>query len=1036
MAINFSAWSINRPLPAILAFLLLGIIGFVGFAQLPVSRFPDISFPGITVTVVQPGATPAQLETEVTRKVEDSIATIPGIKNLVSTVVEGSSTTFVEFPIGKDVSEALDEVRDATTRVRTDLPQDIEEPIVAKIEVVGGTLVTYAVAADGMAEDELSWFVDNDVAKAMFGVPGVGQVVRAGGIDREVQVDLRDGVLQAYGITAGQVSQQLAASQLERSGGRATWGSSEQAIRAVGTVGSAQDLRDFPIRLADGRQVPLSALADVTDGHEERRQVALLDGKPVVAFSISRTRGSSEIEVGQGVEEAVRALEKARPGVRITEVFSTVEEVRASYRSSMTMLFEGALLAVVVVWFFLRDWRSTWISAVALPLSIIPTFGVMWLFDFSLNMVTLLALAVVVGILVDDAIVEVENIDRHLAMGKPPKQAATEAADEIGLAVIATSATLAAVFVPVAFMPGVAGKFFLEFGWTAATAVLFSLMVARLLTPMMAAYQLKPKPHHEEKDGRVMRWYLGWVEWALAHRAVTLLGALAMFVGSLGIAALIPATFIPGSDLGRSNVSLELPPGARLDQTVAISERARQLLSDLPELRQVYSTVGGVVDFGDPNASGIADVRKVVMVLDWGLAGDRERSQKELERLVRERLASIPGVRQRFVSSEPGEQMQIVLASSNPQALSQAAQSLDRELRGIQGLGTISSTAALVRPEIIITPDARRAADLGVSTVDIAEAARIATSGDYRQRLAKLNLADRQVPIRVRVAEQALSDEALLSLMRVPTARGGTVPLSAVATIGSGSGPSVINRLDRERQITFTAELSGRPLGDVMNEVNALPTLANLPPGVVTKPFGDAEIFQELFLGFALAMAAGLFCIYAVLLLLFNHASHPLIILMAVPLSAGGAFGLMFLTGTLLSLPALIGLLMLIGIATKNSILLVDYAVIAEDEKGLSMHDALVDACRKRARPVIMTSIAMSAGMLPIALGFGADAAFRQPMAVAVIGGLITSTVLSLVLVPVVYEFIDDFEQWLKPKLGRFITPRVEPAPPAPVDRL
>ncbi len=1006
---NFSAWSIHRPLPAILLFILLGAVGLFGFQQLAVSRFPDIAFPGITVTVVQPSATPTQLETEVARKIEDSIATLPGIKNLVSTVVEGSSTTFVEFRIGKDLNEALDEVRDAVTRVRTDLPQDIEEPIVAKIDVVGGTLVTYAVASDTMAEDELSWFVDNDVSKAMFGVPGVGRVTRAGGIDREVQVDLRPGVLQAYGITAGQVSQQLAASQLERSGGRATWGEGEQAIRAVGTVGTAQDLRAFPIRLPDGRQVPLSALAEVSDGHAERRQVALLDGKPVVAFSITRTRGSSEIEVGAGVERAVRALEAAHPGIRITPVFSTVPEVQASYSSSMTMLWEGALLAVLVVWWFLRDWRSTWISAVALPLSIIPTFGVMWLFDFSLNMVTLLALAVVVGILVDDAIVEVENIDRHLGMGKPPKQAALDAADEIGLAVIATSATLAAVFVPVAFMPGVAGKFFLEFGWTAATAVLFSLMVARLLTPMMAAYQLKAKPHPKEQDGPVMRWYLGWVEWALAHRGLTLWLAFLMFIGSLGIAAAIPSTFIPGSDLGRSNLSLELAPGARLQQTVDVAERARELLADIPELKQAYATVGGVVDFGDPNVSGIADVRKVVMVLDWGLADERDRSQKELERLVRERLSVMPGVRQRFISSEPGEQMQVVLAGSDPRALYATAQALDRDLRTIQGLGTISSTASLLRPELVIVPDARRAADLGVSTVDIAEAARIATSGDYRQRLAKLNLADRQVPIRVRMAEEALSDQDLLALMRVPSANGGTVPLSAVAEIRSASGPSVINRLGRERQVTFTAELNGRPLGEVMAEVNALPTLNNLPPGVRTQPYGDAEIFVELFVGFALAMAAGLFCVYAVLLLLFNHASHPLIILMAVPLSAGGAFGLMFLTGTLLSLPALIGLLMLIGIATKNSILLVDYAVIAEDEKGMSMHEALVDACRKRARPVIMTSIAMSAGMLPIALGLGADAAFRQPMAVAVIGGLITSTVLSLVVIPAAFAVMEDF---------------------------
>ncbi|HEY9144732.1 MAG TPA: efflux RND transporter permease subunit [Arenimonas sp.] len=1005
---NFSAWSINRPLPAILLFILLTLVGLFGFQQLAVSRFPDVSYPGITVTVALPGATPSQLETEVTRKVEDSVASLADINKLVSTVTEGSSTTFVEFRIGKDLSDALDEVRDAVARIRADLPADIEDPVVAKIEIVGGTLVTYAVASDSLGEDELSWFVDNEVTKKMFSVRGVGTVVRSGGIDREVQVDLRPGVLAAYGITAGDVSAQLARSQLERSGGRATQGSSEQAIRAVGTVDSAQTLEQFPIVLPDGTQVPLVALATVTDGHAERRQLALIDGEPVVSFGISRTVGSSEIDVGEGVEQAIRELEAEHPRVKFKLVSTAIEEVRASFSSSMAMLWEGAALAVLVVWFFLRDWRATWISALALPLSIIPTFGVIWLLGFSLNMITLLALAVVVGILVDDAIVEVENIDRHLAMGKPPKQAATEAADEIGLAVIATSATLAAVFIPVAFMPGIAGKFFLEFGWTAATAVIFSLMVARLLTPMMAAYQLKAKPH-VEKESKLMARYLRVVEWALANRFKTLGLALLMFIGSLMLLPFIPATFIPGSDLGRSNLSLELPPGARLGQTAEMSERARALVSDIPELRQTYATVGGVLDLGDPAVSGFGEVRKVTMVLDWGPEGERDRSQKELEREVRERLTALPGVRQRFLSSEPGEQLMLVLSGDDPERLYRAAGEFERDLRSLPGLGTVSSTASLLRPELVIVPDARRAADLGVSTVDIAEAARIATSGDFRQRLAKLNLPDRQVPIRVRLAEENLSDQDLLTLMRVPSAKGGTVPLSAVADIRRGSGPSQVNRFGRQRNITFTAELNGRPLGEVMAEVEQLPSLQRLPPGVQIQNTGDSEIFVELFVGFALAMGAGLFCVYAVLLLLFNHASHPLIILMAVPLSAGGAFGAMLLTGTLLSLPALIGLLMLIGIATKNSILLVDYAVIAEDEKGMDMHDALVDACRKRARPVIMTTIAMTAGMTPIALGLGADAAFRQPMAIAVIGGLATSTLLSLVVIPAAFAAMETF---------------------------
>ncbi len=1008
MAINVSAWSIHRPLPAILIFILLAAAGLIGFHKLAVSRFPDIAFPGVTVQVILPGATPNQLETEVTRKIEDSVASLPQINKLISTVIEGVSTTYIEFRIGRDVNEALDEVRDAVTRVRSDLPQEVEEPIVQKITITGGSLLTYAVASDSMGEDELSWFVDNEVSKSLYAVNGVGQVRRSGGVDREVRVDLRPGVLNAYGLTAAQVSDQLARSQLERSGGRATIGTGEQAIRAVGTVAIAQDLNIFPIVLPSGEQVPLQALAEIRDAHAERKQLALLDGKPVVSFDITRTVGSSEIDVGERIEARIAELALSHPQIRFSLISSTVEEVRESFNSSMMMLFEGSLLAVLVVWWFLRDWRSTWISAVALPLSIIPTFAVMWLFGFSLNLITLLALAVVVGILVDDAIVEVENIDRHLAMGKTPKQAALDAADEIGLAVIATSATLAAVFVPVAFMPGIAGKFFLEFGWTAATAVLFSLLVARLLTPMMAAYQLKAKPHNES-DGPIMRWYLVWVERALQRRGLTLWLALGMFVGSLMLVPLIPATFIPGADLGRSNLSIELPPGTRLDETTRVSEQARALIEQLPEARQIYTTVGGTIDVGDPAVSGVDDVRRAVLVIDWGLKGERDRSQKELEREVRSLLTRIPGIRQRYLSSEPGEQMQLVLTGDDPRRLYEAAQMFERDLRSIEGLGTISSTASLLRPEWVIVPDARRAADLGVSTIAIAEAARIATSGDYRQRLAKLNLADRQVPIRVRLTDAALSEQSLLQLLRVPSARGGTVPLSAVASIHRASGPSQVARFGRQRNITFSAELNGQPLGDVMNQVEQLPSLQRLPPGVQVLNTGDSEIFVELFVGFALAMAAGVFCVYAVLLLLFNSASHPLIILAAVPLSAGGAFGLMLITGTLLSLPALIGLLMLIGIATKNSILLVDYAVIAEHDQGMNMHDAVIDACRKRARPVLMTSIAMTAGMLPIALGFGADAAFRQPMAVAVIGGLITSTLLSLVVIPAAFAAMETF---------------------------
>jgi len=1008
---SLSSWAIKRPLPALMIFFVLCVAGLWGFHTLPVARFPDIAFPMTTVTVSQPGASPSQLETEVTRRIEDSVATIPNVKRVVSTVTEGASVTAIEFNLEADLDTALDETRDAVTRVRSDLPQDILEPVVGKVDI-GGSLQTYAVYAPRMSADEISWFVDRDVSRALYGVEGVAKVTRIGGIDRQVRVDLDPDALLAWGVTAGEVSQQLARIQVERPGGKAELGGREQSIRTIGTVGDAQQLRDYMISLPDGRAVRLSAIATVEDAAADTAQIALLDGRPTVGFSLSRTRKSDELRVTEGVSEALERLRAAHPGVEFRMVTNTVEETERSYSSSMTMLWEGALLALLVVWWFLRDWRATWVSAVALPLSIIPTFAVLALLGFSLNIITLLALSVVVGILVDDAIVEIENIVRHLGMGKSPLEAARDAAEEIGTAVIATSMTLAAVFVPVAFMPGIAGKFFREFGWTAATAVMFSLLVARLLTPMMAAYQLKPHPD-PGADSALMRRYLGWVDASLRHRGRTLWLATGLFVASLALLPFIPATFIPFTDLGRSNLSIELPPGAQIEDTRAVTEQARARLKAIPELKQTFTMIGSVLDLGDPGKTGAAEARKATLVLDWGPVETRERDQKVLEREVRARLADLPGVKISFISSEPGELMQLVLSGDDPQSLDAAAAAVERGLRGLKGLGSVSSTASLLRPELQIIPDPARAADLGVATADIAEATRIATSGDYTQRMAKLNLPDRQIPIRVGFAREALSDSALIGQLRV-RGKHGPVPLASVAEIRDGSGASVISRFQRQRNITLTAELNGRALGEVMAEVQALPAVKNLPSGVEFLNAGDAEIFVELFFGFAMAMVAGIVCIYMVLLLLFNHAIQPLTILTAVPLCAGGAFGALLLTGHMLSLPALIGLLMLIGIATKNSILLVDYAVVAEDKRGLSLHDAMIDACRKRARPVVMTTLAMGAGMLPLALGFSGDSSFRAPMAWAVIGGLITSTLLSLIVIPAAYSVLHDVGLWVK----------------------
>ena len=1012
---NFSAWSIHRPLPAILVFILLTAAGLFSFNRLAVSKFPDLTVPMVTVTVALPGASPSTLETQVTRKVEDAVASIAGIDDLVSTVSEGVSTTMIVFDLGREGTLAKDEVRDAVDRIRIDLPQEVQPPIVSLLNLAGEDMLTYAVTADGWSDEELSWFIDDTVGKRLFGIPGVGGVRRIGGADREIRVELRPEAVQGFGVSPAMLSQQLARIQQEQPGGRTTVAGGEQAVRTLGTVTDPAALADYPIFVPDGRKVRLSTLADVHDGHATLAQLATLDGKPVIGFAVQRTNGSSEVDVGNAVRASVQALGQEQPRLHIVEVASTTQEAQASFEASMHMLWEGALLAVLVVWLFLREWRATFISAVALPLSIIPTFAVMYWLGFSLNMITLLALAVVVGILVDDAIVEVENIDRHLRMGKPPRQAALEAADEIGLAVVATSCTLAAVFIPVAFMPGIPGKFFREFGWTAAAAVLFSLLVARLVTPMMAAYMLRPMPSHGQ-DSKLMRWYLKWADRALRHRGRTLWLALGLFVLSMAMVPLLNLNFIPPANNPQSTLVVELAPGASLQATAAVAAEARSLIADIPEIEHVFATVGATTGTGAGDLSS-AELRRATLIIGW--KDDRSRSQQQLETQVRQRLADIPGVRISFQGGEPGRALQLVLAGDDPASLARASREVERDIRQLPGLGTVNSSAALVRPEVIVRPDPARAADLGVSTADIAAATRVATRGDYEQYLSKLNLPERQVPIRVQLAEASLSDPALLGQLRVPSAHGGSVPLAAVAQIGTDSGPSQIDRFDRRRNVTITVDLNGRPMGEVDKQIKALPSLQKLPAGVALQPAGDSEIFEEMFAGFMMAMVAGLFCVYGVLLLLFNHASQPLTILVAVPLAAGGAFGALLLTGTDISLPVLIGLILLIGIAVKNSILLVDYAVIAERELGLSRHEALLDACHKRARPVLMTTLAMGAGMLPIAVGLGGDSSFRAPMAITVIGGLITSTVLSLVVVPAAFTLVDDIEAWVLRRLQR-----------------
>lgn len=1014
---NVSSWAIRNPIPVILLFVLLTLAGLMSFPAMKVQSFPDIDIPTVTVTAALPGASPSQLETEVARRIENALATLQGVKHIKTSLREGEVSISVEFRLDKPTQEAVDGVRDAVSRVRSDLPAGLRDPVIKKAEVADGPMLTYTIAAARMDEEALSWFIDNQVARTLLAVPGVGSVSRVGGVSREVRVDLDPDRLLALRATALDISRQLGQVQQEASGGRVQFGSAEQSVRTLATVRSAEEMGAIELALGDGRRIRLDQVANVRDSVSEPRSAAFLNGDPVVGFEIVRAKGAGELDVAEGVRHALAQLKAKHPEVAIVEAFNFVDPVAENYEVSMGLFYEGAALAVLVVMLFLRDWRATLVSAVALPLSVIPSFAVMHGLGFTLNIVTLLSLSLVIGVLVDDAIVEVENIERHLLMGKTPLQASTDAAAEIGLAVIATTFTLVAVFLPTAFMGGVPGKFFVQFGWTAAISVFFSLVVARLLTPMMAAHMLKAPVQTAESVPTWMPGYLRMARWCLQHRAATGAAALVLFVGGVGLATLLPTTFIPEDDDPQTQVTLTLAPGSVLADTVAMAEQARRKSALHPDVRLVYTAIGGGSSGGDgPGGDGggsASNVRTAVLTVKLSPREERRgATRQDVEVQLRKSLAALPGVRI-AVGRGGSSNYVLVLAGEDSRLLERHALQVERELRTIGGIGAVTSSASLVQPELTVRTDFVRAADLGVTSATIAETLRVATVGDYLQAVAQLNLSERQVPVMVRLNEAARQDIETLKRLPVPGVRGA-VALENVATIDMGSGPSEITRHDRKRNINIEVQLNGMPLGDVEKAISALPSLQRLPPGIERGALGDAEEFGELATGFGMAMLTGVLCIYMVLVLLLKDFAQPGAILSALVLSVPGAILALFLTGSSLSMPSMIGLIMLMGIATKNSILLVDYIVIARRDHGLERGTAILDACRKRARPILMTTIAMGAGMTPIALGWSGDPSFRAPMAIVVIGGLITSTVLSLLVVPVVYSYVDDGVQWLK----------------------
>lgn len=1136
---DISAWSIRNPVIPMVFFTGLLFAGIVSFLRMDVTNNPDVDFPAVVVNIAQPGASPTEIENQITQRVESALRSIAGVNSIQSTAREGSSNTFVEFEIGTNLIEAVNEVETAIDGVRGSLPDGILEPRVQKVNVVGEAIGYVAVEADDMTLEQLSWFIDDTVAKRLLKIPGMAEVGRFGGVDRQIEVILDPARMQSFGVTASQINGALRQSNLDAAGGLAEVGGTRQSLRVLGNSDTAYQLSQTQIQLGGGRTVRLADIATVRDGYSERNSISEVGGKEVVNFYMNRARGASDLTVYDAALKEMDKIETENPGVKFIKLSTTTTYTRSQYKSSMWALVEGAVLAVVVVFIFLRDWRATAISAVAIPLSAIPTFFFMDQLGFNLNFLSLLALALVAGVLVDDAIVEIENIVRHMRMGKSAYQASIDAADEIGLPVVATSFCIVAVFLPVGLMPGVSGQFFQNFGITVVIAVLMSLAVARMITPLMAAYFLKSHGEAEHGGGKWIDTYMRVLAWTLdtgrmaARRAsitgprnrfvyvfgllltviallfvsavalfefangsftggvwkgllgldvhkqiaaavsadtngmvnklvakvfevmivltISVLSFLAAFVTFKAIEAfsgqnggfrrgvrwmtarfydhriwmlgigwfsflvtillfgLIPGQFQPTIDDENSQVTIEVVPGTTLADTKRVVNAVADRLRKEPEVERMLERVR----LGDASTIFVK------------LRDDRARSSVQFERELAPMLSQIPDARVRFQSQSggfgSGRDMTVMLAGSDPVLLDKTATQLVEEMKGLKSLVAPRISADLNRPEIIITPRTKIAAELGVTTAALSQTIRIATLGEIEQNAARFSLSDRQIPIVVRLSQESRTDFRTIENLPVPTANGGSVPLSRVADITFGSGPTAIQRYNQNRRVLVGADLAAGVLkGEAQAQIDALPVLQSLPLGVIRDVVGEEEWQAELIQNLIIAIIAGVLLVFAVLVLLYKRLMSPLVNMTSLALAPLGGILLIWLLGQPNSMPVYIGILLLLGIVSKNSILLIDFA-IEEMNKGVGKFEAILDAGHKRAQPIVMTTVAMSAGMVPVALSLEGDGAWRQPMGIVVMGGLVLSTLLTLLIVPAGFSLADSFERrvgpWLRARL-------------------
>jgi multidrug efflux pump subunit AcrB len=1091
-------------------FVGLMLAGLVAFAQMQVNNAPDVDFPAAIVDVVQPGAAPNEMETQITQRVESAIRAVNGVDEMSSTVSEGESQTFVQFKLGTPTDRAVNDVRNAIAQIRGTLPDGILEPQITRVDAENEPISYVGAQTTDMTLEQLSWYIDNNVAKRLLGLQGVAAVQRVGGVARTIRVILNPAALEAQGITAAEVNQQLRQSNMNGAGGRSEIAGSEQSVRVIGNAPDAYKLSQTQIALPGGRFVKLADLGQVQDSNSEQRSIAKQDGHQVVTFMVQRAKGSSEVTAYAAMWKELHALEKENPKIHFSEVFTTVDYTKAQYKSAMEGLIEGAILAVLVVLLFLRDIRATMISAVAIPLSAIPAFWLMSLMGITLNFMSTMAMGLVSGVLVDDAIVEIENIVRHMRMGKSGYQAALDAADEIGLAVLATTMAIVAVFFPVALMPGIAGQYFKAFGFTVVLSVLMSLFVARMITPLIAAYFLRSHGKQPHAAWKWMDLYLKVLNWSLdttkTHAlleklpkparnfgyyglfVILLLPLLGAFVAGTGAAmkllsalawngaitfvlalvaggavaygagklvaflvhrfapaafagwhglvvarwnartkdhrlAMVAAgigtlllsvilfgtlsvSFFPPQNSDYSRVNITMPPGTTLKGTEATVDRVAAIIARDPSVERVFERV----NVGEGHVNIV-------------LKKDRTVKSSQFERNLSPTLAAMPDARVSFQSQQGGgpdadsRDIMLYLGGDDPEKLNAVANKIASEMETVPGLRAPRVGSNLAQPEITVKPRFDLAADLGVTTAALSQTVRIATLGDIEQNSAKFSLSDRQVPIQVSLSENDRRDLSTLENLPVPTSKGGSVPLKAVADIGFGSGPTTILRSNQLRRLSIGADLApGVQQGDVWAKVHNLPTVKNLPQGIQQMNLGDQKWQAELLFNFAIALISGVLLVFAVLVLLYRRFLAPFVNMGSLILAPLGAAVALHVSGQPVSLFVLIGILMLFGIVAKNSILLVDFAVEMMNH-GMAKNAAIWEAGHKRAQPIVMTTVAMVAGMLPTAVSISGDNSWRAPMGITVIGGLIFSTLLTLLLVPSYFSIAISLET----RLARFL---------------